>query len=192
MDMYRRSTRATRSAYVNGVKGPQSHWLSPPSASMLARTLTSCLLVVGSALLTGHAVASDVARLSRDKIRAPEQTAEFVVGQEKNSYQQMLDLYRQAQRKNPGDMLLLLEQCKFIERFAWSDELSWGDVAGKDLEACRTALDKEFATDPEAALYLFEHRFGADAIAYGGPLVANSAGWSTVQRARLHAALSRG
>jgi uncharacterized protein len=159
---------------------------------MLARTLTACLLAVGSALLAGHAVASDVAGLSPDKIRAPEQAAEFVVGQEKNSYQQVLVLYRQAQRKNPGDMPLLLAQCKFIERFTWSDDLSWGDIAGKDLEACRTALDKQFATDPEAALYLFEHRFGADAIAYGEPLVARSAGWSTAQRARLHAALSRG
>jgi len=62
---------------------------------MLARTLTSCLRAVGSALLTGHAVASDVARLSPDQIRAPEQPAEFVVSQEKNSYLTMTDMLRQ-------------------------------------------------------------------------------------------------
>ncbi|WP_246287401.1 type II CAAX endopeptidase family protein [Paraburkholderia sediminicola] len=136
-------------------------------------------------------MAADAGRLSPDKIRAPEQAAEFVVDQEKNSYQQVLDLYRQAQSKSPGDMSLLLAQCKFIERFAWSEDLSWGEVAGKDLETCRTALNKEFATDPEAALYLLEHRFGADALAYGEPLVAHSTGWSAAQRARLHGALSR-
>jgi uncharacterized protein len=163
-----------------------------PSASMLARTLTTCLLALAGALLTGDAVASDAAHLSPDKIRAPDQAVEFVVGQEENSYQQVLDLYREAQRKNPGDVSLLLAQCKFIERFAWSDDLSWGNVAGKDLDACRTALDKAFPSDPEAALYLLERRFGADAIAYGEPLVATSKGWSTAQRARLHAALSRG
>ncbi len=191
MDMRRRRAPATQSAYVSCAKGPQSHWLSLPSASMLAGTLKYCLLIAGSALLTGHAVAADAGRLSPDKIRAPEQAAEFVVDQEKSSYQRVLDLYRQAQSKSPGDVSLLLAQCKFIERFAWSEDLSWSDVAGKDLEACRAALNKEFATDPEAALYLLEHRFGAEAVAYGEPLVAKSTGWSAAQRARLHAALSR-
>ncbi|WP_244201483.1 CPBP family intramembrane glutamic endopeptidase [Paraburkholderia rhynchosiae] len=133
-----------------------------------------------------------MASLSPEKIRAPEQAVEFVVARQKSSYQQVLDLYRRTESENPGDVSFRLAQCKFIQRFAWTEDLEWADVAGKDLDACRTSLGKDYTADPEAALYLLEQRFGAEAVAYGEPLVAHSTNWSTAQRARLHAALSRG
>ncbi len=159
---------------------------------MLARILAVFLFATCIAPGAGQAAVRDQANPSLDEIGTAEHAFEFVADQEKNSYQQVLDLYRHAQSERPRDASLALAQCKFIERFTWSDDLAWSDLAAKDFEACRTALDKRFSTNPEAALYVLEHRFGADAIAYGAPLVARSNDWDATQRARLHSAISRG
>jgi uncharacterized protein len=158
---------------------------------MLAKILTACLAVLACTLSSSPAVAATAAGPSPDLIRTPDQAAAFVIDQEKNSYQQVLDLYRQAQPKNSDDASLLLAQCKFIQHFAWSEDLSWSDAAGKDLEACRGALAKVRTADPEIALYLLGQRFDKEALAFGEPLVAQSTAWSAAQRARLHSALSR-
>ncbi|WP_118178563.1 CPBP family intramembrane glutamic endopeptidase [Paraburkholderia phosphatilytica] len=152
------------------------------------------LLIATSAIATAlpsKAIASNAPALSIDDMHKPDQAAERVVNQEKSDYQQVLDQYRRAQHDHPKDASLALAQCRFISTFAWSEDLSWSDVAGKDLDACSTALGKQFPDDADVALYMLDRHFGAEAVAYGEPLVARSQNWSVAQRAHLHATLSR-
>jgi uncharacterized protein len=158
---------------------------------MLAGILKSLAVVACTAMLVAHTAAWGTTSPPAEALRAPDHMADAVLDGEKRAYQQVLDTYRQARRAHPADAALVLAQCNFIDRFASAEDLPWSDVAAKDFDACQTALDSNFASDPEVALFVLEHRFGKVAIAYGEPLVGRSKDWSAAQRARLHASLSR-
>ncbi|SIN94501.1 hypothetical protein SAMN05444165_0193 [Paraburkholderia phenazinium] len=145
-----------------------------------------------SAVLIDYAAAAGSTGFAVDELRVPDHISDAVLNGEKSAYEHALDAYREALLQHPADASLALAECKFIERFASAEDLAWSDAAGKDFDACETTLDKQFSSDPEAALFVLEHRFGAQAVAYGEPLVKVSNNWSTTQRVRLHAALSHG
>lgn len=111
---------------------------------------------------------------------------------QKARYDQELARYQALADSHAADASSLLAQCAFIQHFAYADDLSWGDAAGKDLEACQAKLEQRFPNDPDAALYSLEHRYGAAAIAFGTPLLGPSKQWTPAQRARVHTALWRG
>lgn len=126
-----------------------------------------------------------------DVLRAPDKAAELVSNRQHDAYDAVLAAYRDALRTHPGDAALAVAECRYVQRFAWSEDLGWSDAASKDLENCMTMLGKQFADDPEVRLMQLETHYGKEAIAYGEPLLAHSAGWTAAQRARLHTVLSR-
>ncbi|CAM2154514.1 Membrane protease YdiL (CAAX protease family) [Pararobbsia alpina] len=172
---------------------------STPALSSFTRLLMVLCCVAGvmsnparaQSQAQSHRDAAPALDLKVDALRAPDKIAGHVSDQEQHSYQQVLDAYAQAQLANPKDSALALAHCRFIEHFTYLEDLSWGDAAGKDLDACRAAVDKQFPDDPEVRLFVLEHRFGADGIAYGTSLIPASKAWAVPQRARLHATLSR-
>lgn len=126
-----------------------------------------------------------------DVLQSPERAAGIVADHQRDSYRSVVDAYRAALEQHPHDVSLAVAQCGFIQRFAWSEDLDWSDVAVKDFTACQRMLDERFAGEPEAALFVLEHRYGKEAVTYGEPLLAHSSDWPQAQRTRLHAALSR-
>jgi membrane protease YdiL (CAAX protease family) len=115
----------------------------------------------------------------------------FVETRQQDAYTQMRAAYDAAQLAHPRDVDLVVGKCRFIERFAYSEELGWSGEAGQDLNACQGMLKQRFPNDPESVLYSLEHLYGRPAIAPGEAALAGSANWSVEQRVRLHAALSR-
>ena len=128
---------------------------------------------------------------SPDLLHSADRASELVSNQQQTAYKKVLDAYDAAQKQHPDDAAIAIARCTFIQRYAWSEDLTWTDVASKDLDACRARLEKEFPSIADASLFILEQRFGKDAASFGEPLVARSAGWTTSQKARLHAALSR-
>ncbi|CAB3768306.1 CPBP family intramembrane glutamic endopeptidase [Paraburkholderia solisilvae] len=126
-----------------------------------------------------------------DILISAERASGLVSNDQKAAYEKMLGAYSAAQQQRPDDVTLALARCNFIQRFTWSEDLAWIDDASHDLDACRAQLEKQFPSNAEALLFNLDHRYGKDATSYGEPLVAQSAGWTSAQRARLHAALSR-
>ncbi|OUL70804.1 type II CAAX endopeptidase family protein [Paraburkholderia hospita] len=149
------------------------------------------LLSMGVALMCGICHASSATTPAPDLLHSADRAAGLVSDQQQVAYKNVLDAYDHAQNQQPNDAALAIARCTFIQRFAWSEELAWSGVASKDLEACRTRLDKQFPSNPDALLFNLEQRFGKDAAGFGEPLVMRSANWTPAQRARLHAALSR-
>ncbi len=106
------------------------------------------------------------------------------------AYDRTLAIYRQAVLAHPADVALAIAACRFSEHFASSEDLPWADAAWKDFNACQATLEKRHGNDPEASLFLLEHRFGQPARDFAEPLIAPSARWSRAQQARLHAKLA--
>lgn len=158
---------------------------------MLRYLLILAIIATGFSGSARCAPAPGESLLTYETLRSPDQAAQRVQSSAQTAYEHVLDSYRQALGRKPDDAELAIAQCNFIQRFAWSEDLSWGDAASNDLTACESMLDKQFSSNPEAVLFNLEHRFGKPAIAYGEPLLAHCADWTPVQRARLHASLSR-
>lgn len=158
---------------------------------MLLRILKILVIAAWAVLMLDPVSAATPTGWASEDLRLPERMNDVVINGEKTAYENVLNAYRDALARYPADAGLALAQCKFIERFAESDDLSWADVASRDFAACQSALEKQFSSDPEAALFVLENRFGKPAIDFGEPLLKSSNNWSATQRARLHAALSR-
>lgn len=141
--------------------------------------------------LAASANGSNTVAPTIDVLHAPERAAGIVSEHQRGSYRSVVDAYQAALTQHPRDVSLAVAQCGFIQRFAWSEDLDWSDAAVKDLTACQHMLDERFAGQPDAALFVLEHRYGKDAVTYGEPLLARSSDWTETQRTRLHAALSR-
>lgn len=150
----------------------------------------SSAIAAPSPAVTGSSAAASTV-IPVDILRAPDQAAELVSNRQHAAYDAVLGAYRDALRAHPADATLAVAECHYIQRFAWSEDLGWSDAASKDLENCMTMLGKQFTDDPEVRLMQLETHYGKEAIAYGEPLLAHSAGWTSAQRARLHGALSR-
>lgn len=105
-------------------------------------------------------------------------------------YRQIAADYTAAVRAKPNDAALALARCQFMQTFAWSDELRWGEQAQKDLETCQHELRETFGEMPEIALYLLQSVYGKAAISQGTALLPKATGWPAKDRASLHAALS--
>jgi uncharacterized protein len=141
--------------------------------------------------LGASANGTDTIAPAPDLLQSPERAAGIVSEHQRDSYRSVLDAYRAGLVQHPHDVALAVAQCGFIQRFAWSEDLEWSDAAAKDFTACQHMLDERFPGQPEAALFVLEHRYGKDALANGEPLLAHSSEWTPAQRTRLHAALSR-
>ncbi|CAN7618396.1 hypothetical protein LJR230_004492 [Trinickia sp. LjRoot230] len=90
---------------------------------------------------------------------SPEQSARFVSNRQLDAYRSVVDAYDTALKNNPQNAALAIARCGFIQRFAWSEDMEWGEAASKDFSACQAMLEKQFAADPEASLFLLEHRY---------------------------------
>lgn len=153
------------------------------------RTLSAGLLCLGA--MTTSAVAVDIASLTTEQLRTPDPAVESVRQAEQRGYTEALAAYIRARDAYPDDVELAVAQCRFMQRFAWSEESDWADIAAKDLENCKTTLEGQYGTRPEAMLFLLESHYGKEAISFGEPMVARASGWTDAQRARLHTALAR-
>ncbi|MBN3756755.1 CPBP family intramembrane metalloprotease [Paraburkholderia sp. Tr-20389] len=154
------------------------------------KPLRKYLLAWGAVLICQLCHAGDTLP-TPDLLHSADRASELVSTQQQAAYKKVLDAYEAAQKQRPDDAALAIARCTFIQHYAWAEDLAWTDVASKDLDACRTRLEKQFPSNADALLFNLEQRFGKDATSVGEPLVARSAGWSTAQKARLHASLSR-
>jgi membrane protease YdiL (CAAX protease family) len=134
------------------------------------------------------------APITADLLRTPTRAAAVVSDSQQDAYRTVMAAYAREEVAHPDDAALVMAQCRFIEGFADGDdeELSWGEAAQADGQACQKDLETRFHGDPEPSLYLAEHRYGKNAISYAHPLLPASNRWSPSQRSRLHAALARG
>ncbi len=163
-------------------RGPGRYWSA-------ARGLLALWLCMGA--MATSAVAVEPGSLTSEQLRTPEPAVESVREAEQRGYTEALAAYIRARDAHPDDVELAVAQCRFMQRFAWSEENDWADIAAKDFENCKTALEGRYAGQPEAALFLLESRYGKEAISYGEPMVARASAWTDAQRARLHSALAR-
>ncbi|MDC6209402.1 CPBP family intramembrane metalloprotease [Ralstonia solanacearum] len=154
------------------------------------RGIRVMIVLAGCAIGAGQGVAAEPSALTVDQLRTPEQAIAAVWDAEQRGYGQVLAAYEDARKAAPDDVTLAVSQCGFIQRFAWSEESTWNDAAAKDLETCKTMLEQQHASDPEAKLFLLGSKFGKAAVTYGEPMLAESSAWTTEQRTRLHTALS--
>jgi CAAX protease family protein len=152
---------------------------------------TARLIAALAALLAYQACAAGDPTPAYDTLVSPDRASALVFDDQKAAYDKMLHAYDQMQQQRPADVSVAIARCTFIQRFAWSEDLTWTEDASKDLETCRVRLEKQFPSNADASLFNLEHRFGKDATTFGEPLVAQSTGWTAAQRARLHSALSR-
>jgi membrane protease YdiL (CAAX protease family) len=143
------------------------------------------------ALLISAIPAAHAAPVSADDLHTPDRLVEAIEKGQKAAYDETLASYRQAMQAHPADAALALAACTFSERFGMQEDLIWADAAWKDFNACEATVEKQYASDTDAALFILEHKFGKAAIDFGEPLVQRSKSWSTPQQARLHAALAR-
>jgi hypothetical protein len=142
-------------------------------------------------LFAGAIPAANASAVPADDLHTPDHLVEAIEKGQKTAYDQTLASYRQAMQAHPTDAALALAACTFSERFGMQDDLIWADAAWKDFNACESTLEKQYASDTDAALFIVEHKFGKPAIEFGEPLVPRSKSWSAQQQARLHAALAR-
>ncbi len=141
------------------------------------RGIRVMMVLAGCAIGAGQGVAAEPSALTVDQLRTPEQAIAAVWDAEQRGYGQVLAAYEDARKAAPDDVTLAVSQCGFIQRFAWSEESTWNDAAAKDLETCKTMLEQQHASDPEAKLFLLGSKFGKAAVTYGEPMLAESSAW---------------
>lgn len=159
----------------------------------MQRPILKVLVTVSAfaVLLAGTITAAQSAAAPPDDLHTPDHLVEAIEKGQKAAYDQTLASYRQAMQAHPSDAALALAACNFSERFGMQEDLMWADAAWKDFTACESTVEKQYASDTDAALFVLEHKFGKPAIEFGEPLVQRAKNWPTQQQARLHAALAR-
>jgi membrane protease YdiL (CAAX protease family) len=154
-------------------------------------SLCAWLGIALGCLAAAPCMAQTSAPISADILRAPPRAAELVATSQHDVYRKVLAAYAQEEQAHAADMSLVKARCEFIGTFADSEDLAWAEDALADYQACQKDLETRFQGDAEASLYVAEHRYGKDALAYVRKLLPVSAYWTTQQQARLHGALSR-
>jgi uncharacterized protein len=157
--------------------------------SRLTRASMMAACIVSSATCMAQAEAPITAGV----LRTPTRAAAVVSDSQQDAYRRVMAAYAREEAVHPDDAALVMAQCRFIEGFAGGDDegFSWGETAQADGQACRKDLEARFHGDPEASLYVAEHRYGNDAISYAHSLLPTSDRWSQSQRSRLHAVFAR-
>jgi hypothetical protein len=135
-------------------------------------------------------MAQAVRPISLDDLRTPSRAAELVSDSQYDAYRDVQRAYAQQETANPNDSALVIAQCQFIESFTDNDDLTWDDDAQTDFQACKKQLEDRFHGDPEASLYVAEHRYGKPVLDFAIPLLPASEHWTVQQRMRLHGVLS--
>jgi uncharacterized protein len=106
-------------------------------------------------------------------------------------YAHVLSLYDAHLRDHNDDVVAAVEKCRFLERFAFSEDEPIVESASDDLDRCREAVGSgPRAAEPVAQLYLLESKWGDEGIAAAEQLVAVSKSWPRELRAELHARLA--
>lgn len=137
-------------------------------------------------------VANDTATVPHDVLRTPSQAFAQVSEGQQLAYRNLLGAYAREEAAHPGDVALVIARCDFVGMFADSEEATWAEDAQNDYETCQKQLAERFRGDAEASLYVAEHRYGKDSLAFAHSLLPASDHWTPKQRARLHAVLARG
>lgn len=81
-----------------------------------------------------------------------ERLSRLIEGSRETSYHAVVAGYQHACDRHPGDAVLALEQVKFIEHFAYSEDLTIEAAAG-DLDRAVTCLRNRFPNAPGTLLY---------------------------------------
>jgi len=169
-----------------------------------ARARLACILVTISRLARASlmavcilasvpCVAQAEAPITADVLRTPTRAIALVSDSQLDGYRRVIAAYVREEAVHPDDAALVIARCEFIERFADGDDeqLSWGETAQEDEQACQKDLETRFHGDAEASLYVAEHRYGKDAISYARSLPPASDHWSQSDRSRLYAVIAR-
>ena len=111
--------------------------------------------------------------------------AERVNVAQTTDYQAVLAAYDARRASHPEDVLSQIERCRFIETFAYLEEMSI-ESASEDLEACRAALKAgALAQNVDVILYGVEASYEDDDVAEAQELIPKSEFWKDDQRAKL-------
>jgi len=154
------------------------------------RTKTRILLALWLGLGASPAFAGDASpEFGPD---SHEQFVERVNGAQSTDYHAVLSLYDEHRRADPDDVISLIERCRFIENFAYSEDGAIAS-AGDDLDACRAQLRVDtHKDDAEVILYGAETANwddkGMDA---AKALIPDSRSWTLLQQSRLYENLAR-
>jgi uncharacterized protein len=120
-----------------------------------------------------------------------EQHVERVRTSGQREYADVLSMYDAHLRDHDDDVVAAIEKCRFLERFAYSEDEPIVESASDDLDRCREAIGSgSHAAEPTAQLYLLESKWGDEGIAEAEQLVAVSTSWPRELRAELHARLA--
>ena len=119
-----------------------------------------------------------------------EALAERVYDSQNAEYGRVMAEFDAHLKRHPQDSVAAVERCRFIDRFAYSEE-SENEQAIADSETCHAALTQEpMASSVAAKLFLWENDWEEDGIAKGEALLADSKSWNRRQLARLHEMLA--
>jgi uncharacterized protein len=111
--------------------------------------------------------------------------AERVNKGQSSIYADVLAAYDARFAKHPEDVTSSIERCRFIETFAYSEDMII-ESSGDDLEACREQLAKgPHANNVDVILYGIESSWDDDKTAAAQALIPQSESWTRAQQATL-------
>jgi membrane protease YdiL (CAAX protease family) len=139
------------------------------------------------------AIAADSAPIDVEHDFGPgshERFVERVNTAQATDYQAVLAGYEARHEAHPDDVLSDIERCRFIESFAYSEDVAI-ESASDDLEACRKELHSgAHAKDVHVLLYGVESTWGEEKLPDAQALIPKSEHWSPAQRAALYELLA--
>jgi hypothetical protein len=101
---------------------------------------------------------------------------------QEDRYRAVVDAYARACELRPKDAVLALERLRFIERFAYSEDLTI-QGAEEDREAAFAYLTQRFPTSPGAVLYRLQRAFGPEFDAEAARYARSVLSWPAAERA---------
>lgn len=119
-----------------------------------------------------------------------ERFAERVGAAREIDYRAILSAYDARAAEAPEDFVSQIERCRFIEVFAYSEDVII-ESASDDLDACRDALlASGHAGEVPVILYGIEGEWGEEGLARAQALLPASAAWTAQQQATLYELLA--
>jgi len=139
------------------------------------------------------AVAADPAPIDIERDFGPgshEHFTERVNQAQITDYQAVLAAYQARQLAHPDDVFSEIERCRFIESFAYSEDMPIAS-ASDDLDACRESLNSgPHANQVDVLLYGVESNWDDEKLPEAQALIPKSQHWSRGQRAALYELLA--
>jgi membrane protease YdiL (CAAX protease family) len=159
------------------MRGPESSRNSPPPMPSAEPAAPAPTAAPGTASAPSQPFAYDFSRGSDTRlIKAMESAQE-------DRYRSIVADYARACEQRPGDAVLALERVRFIEKFAYAEDLEI-EGADKDLEATKDYLTSRFPDASGTVLFELERTYGPEFETKAQARAASVARWPAPDRAK--------